>query len=280
MNITLIAEPSSNPVLDTALDLLRERHTVAVLDPKSLSPWGFRPEPSGRRDGDMVLLKSRTAEARSWAHHAERAGAVVVNTPTATDTALDRQLSAELLETAGVPTPRTLAFASLAELAREAYRPGAAPLPWPLVIKSRTSRRGDLVRLVVGRHELAELLPEWGREPVIAQQFLPNDGFDLKFWVVGEHVSVARRPAALEVRRKDADVELDPASLPEGLVDIAHRAGHAIGLDLFGADIVISEGCPVVIDVNAFPGFRGASDAASHLAGFVEHAWQQRAVAS
>jgi len=95
MNITLIAEPSSNPVLDTALDLLRERHTVAVLDPKSLSPWGFRPEPSGRRDGDMVLLKSRTAEARSWAHHAERAGAVVVNTPTATDTgeAADRAVA-------------------------------------------------------------------------------------------------------------------------------------------------------------------------------------------
>ena len=280
MNITLIAEPSSNPVLDTALDLLRERHSVSVQDPQSLSPWGFRPETPGRRDGDMLLLKSRTEAARAHAHHAERAGAVVVNTPTATDTALDRQRSAELLLAAGVPTPRTLAFPSLAALAREAYRPGAAPLPWPLVIKSRTSRRGDLVRLLLARHELAELLPQWGREPVIAQEFLPNDGFDLKFWVVGDHLSVARRPAALEVRRKDVDVELDPATLPPGLVDIARRAGHAIGLDLFGADIVLSGGRPYVIDVNAFPGFRGAHDAAKHLAGFVERVWLERGVRS
>ena len=68
-------------------------------------------------------------------------------------------------------------------------------LPWPLVVKSRTSARGDLVRLVQDRAALLDLLPEWGDEPVIAQEFAANDGFDIKVWVIGGDLSAARRAA-------------------------------------------------------------------------------------
>lgn len=272
MKICLLAEPTQNPVLTSALDQLAQRHTVTTRDVQHPSEWGFPEAPHGRSDVDMYLLKSRSAAARAFARQAQRAGALVVNTPEATDAALDRLASARLLEAAGVPTPRTWSFRTLRGLA------AAGSLPWPLVVKSRVSRRGDLVRLVSDPTELAELLPQWGAEPVIAQELVPNDGFDLKFWVIGGHVSVARRPCALEVRRKDQDVEIDPATLPAEITRAAVRAGAALGLELFGADVVLDGGRPVVIDVNAFPGFRGADGAATHLADFLERHAAERMV--
>ena len=113
---------------------------------------------------------------------------------------------------------------------------------WPLVVKCRTSSRRDLVRLVPGRAELDELLPEWGDEPVVAQEFAANDGFDIKVWVIGEDLSAARRRSALESVDKSSDEHLDPADLPEDWIRAARDAGAALGLQLYGVDLLITGG--------------------------------------
>ena len=174
-----------------------------------------------------------------------------MNPPAATTAALDRAATAEALDRAGVPAPRSWSVPALRDLAAD----GAA-LPWPLVVKSRTSSRRDLVRLVASPAELVELLPEWGDEPVVAQEFAANDGFDIKVWVIGEDLSAARRRSALESIDKSADELLDPAGLPEDWIRAARDAGAALGLELYGVDLLITDGRPVVVDVNPFPGFR------------------------
>jgi ribosomal protein S6--L-glutamate ligase len=187
----------------------------------------------------------------------------VINSALATSSALDRVRMAELLRRAGVPTPRTWAFDCIEDasaLAREL----------PIVIKSRISRRGDLVTLVRDTAELRALLPVWGGQAVLAQEFSPNDGYDIKCWVIGDHVAVARRPSALESRDTSRDIAIDPIDVPREWIEAARRAGAALGLDLFGADLLISNGRPVVIDVNAFPGFRGAPSLAPALVDFIE----------
>jgi ribosomal protein S6--L-glutamate ligase len=186
-----------------------------------------------------------------------------VNTPAATAAALDRAVTAEALDRAGVPAPRSWTLPTLRDLA---YRPA---LPWPLVVKSRTSSRRDLVRLVPSRAALVEMLPEWGDEPVVAQEFAVNDGFDIKVWVIGEDLSAARRRSALDSTDKTSDELLDPADLPEDWTRAARHAGAALGLELFGVDLLISGGRPVVVDVNAFPGFRGARAPADSLLRFL-----------
>jgi ribosomal protein S6--L-glutamate ligase len=217
----------------------------------------------------MYLLKSRSPQAQAFAWRAERGGAVVVNRPAATAAALDRWAMATLLDLEGVPAPRTWSFPSLRLMARDTLV--RQWLPWPLVVKSRTSGRGDLVRLVRGRSELMELLPAWGDEPVVAQQFIPNDGFDIKVWVIGGELSAARRAGALDVCDKTSDIPLDPAEMPAEWSQVAMRAGSALGLDLFGVDLLITgEGRPVVIDVNAFPGFQGARNPAASMLRFLE----------
>ena len=218
MRIHLLAEASPNPVLTAVMAELARRHEVAVYDARTL-PSAYGREPGQQEPPDVVLLKSRTPEARRVARTAERAGSLVVNPPAATTAALDRAATADALERAGVPAPRSWSVPALRELALRDlaadHAAHTAALPWPLVVKSRTSSRRDLVRLVSSRTELAELLPEWGDEPVVAQEFAANDGFDIKVWVIGTDLSAARRRSALESTDKSSDELLDPDDLPE-----------------------------------------------------------------
>src|SRR3954468_10086215 len=154
MKIHLLAEASPNPVLTAVMAELAHQHDVAVYDARTL-PAGYGREPGLEAPPDVVLLKSRSPEARRVAATAESAGSLVVNPPAATTGALDRAATAEALDRAGVPAPRSWSVPTLRDLAAD----GAA-LSWPLVVKSRTSSRRDLVRLVADPAELAELLPE------------------------------------------------------------------------------------------------------------------------
>jgi ribosomal protein S6--L-glutamate ligase len=262
MNIHLLADSYLNPVLSTVVEELARQHEVAVHDSRTL-PAGYGWEPGMQEPADVVLLKSRSPEARRVAQTAERFGSLVVNSPAATAAALDRAVTAEALDRAGVPAPRSWSVPALRLLAY-----GSA-LPWPLVVKSRTSSRRDLVRLVSSRAELVEMLPEWGDEPVVAQEFAVNDGFDIKVWVIGAELSAARRRSALESTDKSSDELLDPADLPADWTRAVRGAGAALGLQLYGVDLLITGGRPVVVDVNPFPGFRGAREPADSLLRFL-----------
>jgi ribosomal protein S6--L-glutamate ligase len=267
MNVCLLIESAPKPVLAAVLARLGRRHHVITWDPRIGTLPVFPGPPRGGHDADVYLLKSRSPEARALAHRAQLAGARVVNTPQATSAALDRWMMATALDQAGVPAPRTWSFPTLAALAGEQTRPA---LPWPLVVKSRTSARGDLVQLVRSREDLGALLPLCGDIPVIAQEFTPNDGFDIKFWVIGGELSAARRRSALDSTDKTSDLPIEADELPEEWTEAALRSGQALGLDLFGVDLLISHGHPVVIDVNPFPGFQGARHPEESMLRFIE----------
>ncbi len=269
MRICLLAEHHDNPVLGAAVDSLAGRHDVSVADPRTLvRARGAKGDNVGGSRADLYLLKSRSPEARVVAHRAELAGARVVNRPSATAAALDRWAMATRLQLAGVCAPAAWAFPTLSLMWRDTVT--RHHLPWPLVVKSRTSARGDLVTLVRGPAELRALLPAWSDEPVVAQQYVENDGFDVKVWVIGGTLWAARRAGALESCDKSSDVALGPDEMPAQWRETALRAGAALGLDLFGVDLLVRDGRAHVVDVNAFPGFRGAHDAAHTLVHYLE----------
>jgi len=267
MKICLLAESGASPVVASALSQLSRRHTVMRRDPATVLDDDIC-RSTELRDVDVYLLKSRSAAARTMAGAAQEAGALVINTPDATAAALDRARMAALLRKAHVCTPHTSVYRSLNVLALTCAT--SATVSWPLVIKSRYSRRGDLVTVVRQPLELLALLPQWGAEPVIAQQFVSNDGFDLKFWVIDRQIYLARRPGALSGRITDRDVAVDPAGLPTEWLTTALAAGAALGLEVFGADCLVTADGLAVIDVNAFPGFRCATGADLALTNLVE----------
>ena len=201
MNIVLLAESSTNPVLASVLARPGRAPHRDGPRPPGLTTTVFPAAAPTRDHADMYLLKSRSPQAQAFARRAERAGALVVNRPAATAAALDRLAMATLLDLAGVPAPRTWSFPTLRQMASDDLT--RQWLPWPMVVKSRTSGRGDLVRLVQDRAALLDLLPQWGDEPVIAQEFIANDGFDIKVWVIGSDLSAARRAVCAGGRRQD-----------------------------------------------------------------------------
>src|SRR2546430_10109464 len=95
-----------------------------------------------------------------------------------------------------------------------------------------------------------------------------------KIYSIGsERFGVLRvRPA-----RTPEETRGDPFNLTPELEDIARRCGSAFGIDLFGLDVVESEGRPYVIEISSLPGFQGVPHGPRRLARYI-YAAAERAV--
>ncbi|MDJ0380004.1 alpha-L-glutamate ligase [Streptomyces sp. G-G2] len=262
MRIGLITPEPGHPLLAGATGLLTPGHRVEALDPRSLTELPGPP-------ADVYLLKSRTPPALALAREAERLGAPVVNSASATALCQDRTAMATLALGAGLPFAPTHLHGSLAELA------AGAPLPGPVVIKSRHSRRGDLVARVDDDARLRALAAEWPGEPVVVQEFAPNSGWDHKLWAIGDQVFAALRRSELSPGGRGPNLPLALADLPPGWADLVRGVGEVFGLDVYGVDIIaageregseVRGGDPLIVDINAFPGIRGQAGAPEALA--------------
>ncbi len=255
MRIGLITPEPGHPLLAAAAALLAPGHVVEALDP---STTGEVPGPVA----DVYLLKSRTPRALELARHLEGRGAAVVNTAAATALCQDRTAMAELALRAGLPFAATRTVGSLS-----AWAATGVPLPAPVVVKSRRSRRGDLVARVDDAAGLRELAARWPREPVVVQDFAPNSGWDHKLWAIGDRVFAAVRRSELSPGGRGPNLPSAPSELPAGWADLVRAAGEAFALDVYGVDIIDAGGGePLIVDVNAFPGFRGQPGAPEALA--------------
>ncbi|MFD7905776.1 RimK family alpha-L-glutamate ligase [Kitasatospora sp. NPDC059747] len=245
MRVGLITADQGHPVLAATAEVLRARgHGVEVVGPGDA--WA----------GDVCLLKARTDQALALARELESSGVPVVNSAAATGLCQDRVRMAELALAAGLPFAETRSPGTLGQLDDSSY---------PFVVKSRNSRRGDLVARVDDAARLRELAERWPDEAVVTQPFLDGTGWDQKLWVVDGRVFAARRRSELAPPAADARpaAEWEP---PADRAALALRVGEAFGLDVYGVDLLDGPAEPVVVDVNAFPGIRGRAGAPEALA--------------
>ncbi|MFB6819017.1 RimK family alpha-L-glutamate ligase [Streptomyces sp. NPDC056347] len=265
MRVCLLTDKPDHPLLAaTAALLAGAGHRVTFLDPDAGpgDPWE-RIAPDGRGPAEVYLLKAHTPAALALARRLEAHGARVVNSAAATELCQDRGRLAEVADAAALPMPRTRTLAALSDALPGAGRPEHR---YPIMVKSRHSRRADLVARADGPDALRELAAAWPDEPVVLQDFVPNSGWDHKLWVISGEVFTAVRPTpvgALPRGAHDAPLVRD---LPSAWTGTALRAGEVFGLDVYGVDLLDREGGPVVVDVNAFPGIRGPQGAPAALA--------------
>lgn len=210
-----------------------------------------------RVEHDLYVLKACTSLAMSLAGALHAIGAAVINPYPVAALLRDKIVTERILRAAGVPTPETFVAGRAENL---------APLlvAGPLIIKPYRGSQGRGVRVVWDADELDEISITDG--PLFAQRYQKPEGLDRKIYCIGGQMfGVERVWPALTYEDKVGR----PFTVTAELRDIALRCGHAFGVDLFGLDVIISDGRPYVVDVNCFPGFKGVPDAALRLADYI-----------
>ncbi|MFF9652014.1 RimK family alpha-L-glutamate ligase [Streptomyces sp. NPDC014622] len=263
MRVCLLTDKPDHPLLAAASSALIEAgHRVTFLNPDTGTG---SPSELVTPDelADVYLLKAHTPRALVLARFLEAHGARVVNSAAATELCQDRSRTAAVAEGAGLPMPRTRTLDALSEALHGAQRPESG---YPLMVKSRHSRRADLVARVDGPSELRDLAARWCDEPVVLQEFVANSGWDHKLWVIAGEVFAGVRRAPVGAPPDGAQSAPLVRDLPQSWTRLALHTGEVFGLDVYGVDVLDREGAPVVVDINAFPGIRGPKGAPAALA--------------
>jgi ribosomal protein S6--L-glutamate ligase len=251
--------PVPSPLLvDVAARLRTRGYEVESGTPEEMRVEGDRLGPSH----DLYVLKSHTEPALSVAASLHAQGARVLNPVPATAAAHDKVLAVQRLRAAGVPVPRTFVTGALRRLRDMLEERG------PLVLKPVHGYRGVGVHLVRSPRDLVALPPLDG--PVMAQDLVAGPGEDLKVYVVGERVWAVRKPFA----PGSFALPGRPVPVIPEVETIALRARAASGLGLFGIVVIESPDGPVVVDLNAFPGYKGCEGVAAmadYIADYAEN---------
>jgi ribosomal protein S6--L-glutamate ligase len=264
VRVGLITPDPGHPLLAAATALLTAsgEHRVEVLDPATAHAPG---DPA-----DVYLLKSRTPRALALARELEAGGARVVNSAAATERLQDRTAMARDALRACLPFAPTRTYASGGELALAETPPAG-----PVVVKSRRSRKGDVVVRLEGAARIRDFAASAPREPFVVQDFVPNPGWDHKLWAIGPHVFAALRRSELSPSAPGGG-PVPLADLPPAWPALVRRVGEVFGLDVYGVDVIdAGAGRALIVDVNAFPGVRhqpGAPEALAALALRAPHA--------
>jgi ribosomal protein S6--L-glutamate ligase len=246
--------PVPSPVLVEVFDILARRGfevEAGIAEEMVTRPGDLGPE------HDLYLLKSHTELSLSLAGVLHAQGARMLNPYECCTSTQNKIVAARRLRWAGVPIPRSWVTGDF-DLLEQLVRDG------PLIVKPYRGHRGAGIHIVHDRAGLAAL-PRTD-EPMLVQEHLPGTGEDVKVYVVGDQVFAVRKPFSPD----SFSVPGRPSALSDELREIALRCGDALGLGLYGLDVIESPRGPAVVDVNYFPGYKGVPDVAPLIADYIE----------
>lgn len=244
--------PSSRSWLHQVIDLLRSwGGTVDEIYPGK----GLIDLSKVCVEHDLYVLKPSDSDlALSYAGILHGLGARILNSYPVSAMLRDKVLTTQKIQRAGIPVPHTVAVLK-AEQVRELLDTG------PLIVKPYRGHLGQGVRLIRSPDDIRPL------EGVhLAQHYHPPDGLDRKIYSIGGRIfGVLRKfPAQTYAEKTGTPFTVEPE-----LLSLIKRCGDVFGIDTFGVDVIISDGKPYVVDMSAFPGFKGVPDAATRIADYL-----------
>lgn len=211
-------------------------------------------------DLDVVVARGRSWSVLALLATAEAWGLATVNPRAAVAAVHNKAEMAVALTAAGILVPATL-LGTPARLAAEV--PGSG---YPLIVKPIFGDNGRGLRVVGSRAELLQVVPSDAL--ILAQRFLPSDGWDLKLYGIGAEIRAVRKRSPLfGASREPAAAE--PLPLTPALARLGRSCGTLFGLELFGVDCVETPRGPAVIEVNEFPNYSGVEGASELLAAYL-----------
>jgi ribosomal protein S6--L-glutamate ligase len=251
------ADPGTRSIIPEVVPLLAGRGVdVDVIYPEEelTDLTALRPE------YDLYVLKSRTDVTLSVAGALDAAGAAILNPYPVAAACRDKVVASQLLRRAAVPLPEAYVAGHLDQL---------APLldAGPLIVKPYRGSQGRGVRVVRSPDDLSPGSPE--RAPVFAQRYYEPQGRDRKIYRIGDRIFGVKRVWPARTYEEKLG---EPFRVDGELRELALRLGSALGITLYGFDVVLTNSGPYVVDFSPFPGFKGVPEAASLVAEYVHDA--------
>jgi ribosomal protein S6--L-glutamate ligase len=247
-------------------------HHVEVADPLKCVLRLSGGEPSmlvgGRtlKRPDAVLPRIGTAGTTysiAVVRHFELMGVPVVNRSVSIEQAKNKLACLQVLAAKGIPVPDTLMSRYPRDLDK-LMKLVAGP---PLILKLLRGTQGTGVIFAESKASVESMLETiWSLgEDIMIQRFVAESkGKDIRALVIDGEVRASMRRIGAEgefrsnIHRGGVG---EPVKLPRRYERVAVRAAEAAGLDLAGVDILESSDGPMVIEVNASPGFEGLEEA-------------------
>ena len=209
-------------------------------------------------DYDVVVSRNRNGLGLAMLSYAEAAGVLTINSYSSTERIRNKANMAVLLSRAGLLCPPTI-------LARDASTLAGLPRSsFPLILKPTYGDNSRGLQLVRRPEDLEAV--EWSDDLLLAQRYLPSDGFDLKLYVCGRSVFAVYKPTPFN---GDLAAEPRPVAATPAMVELALRCGATFGLEIYGVDTIETSDGLAVIEVNEFPNFTGVPHAGECIADYV-----------
>jgi ribosomal protein S6--L-glutamate ligase len=247
---------------------------LRALDPKKsmleIGPDGVSIRSAGRLFAPPVAVLPRLGPGNyengiAMLDHLEASGVPVCNSGPAIYVAHDTFKTLLVLRHAGLKVPRTARLLSLKDLkiARKLI-PGP---PW--ILKTFTGAMG-IGTMLMNRVDQLEAVAAtlWALgQPILMQEYLRSKDetiADIRSLVIGDRIFGAIRRRALSGEFR---ANVHRGGTPEAVElsgnesKIALKAARAIGLHIAGIDWIVTRDGPVLLEVNATPGFQGFEEA-------------------
>lgn len=250
--VLLLGKPArAGTIFPRLVELLRARGLEVRLDLPHEA--GLRPD--RWPPGALVAHRGLRRDVLEGLAEIEGEGWRFCNAPRAALLVRDRPLLMDRLARHGLPAPAGRVVEAWPE-ARALSGSGRE-----VVIKAADGGRGRSAGVLLpAAGSLPADAPFPG--PYLVEPFVANDGWDRKLYVAGQACRGLLKPWPRDPATAPVPFEVEPA-----LAALALAAGAALGLEIYGVDVLIGAGGPTIVDVNPFPSFQGTEGAAELVAG-------------
>ena len=242
------------------LDALGRRDVdVSLLDPEKIG--GLMTDDAWLEGLDLLVGRGRSWSLLTLLAWAESRGLPTINRRAAISGVHNKADMSVTLAANRVAVPETY-FGSIGVLAQTL--PDEA---FPVILKPIFGDNCRGLVIVESRNALDTVA--WDEPVALAQPFLPTDGYDVKLYGIGSDVWAVRKPSPLEIHERAPGKSSELVELTPELATLGRQCGDLFGLDLFGADCIVTDRGALVIEVNDFPNYTSVPDADDRLADFV-----------
>lgn len=267
MNIVILSKGPGNYSTKRLKQEAKDRgHDVKVIDYAKCYISVEQDNPKVRYEGEDVSLadvvipriaSSYTMYGSSIVRQFEMMGAYTTTKSIALVRARDKLRSLQILAKAGVGIPKTVFSRETPEIEDILEQVGGTPV----VIKVARGTHGKGVVLAETKKAAQAVMQAFYVEGVnfLVQEYISeSSGTDIRAFVVGNQVVASMKRQSLDDDFRSnlhQGAEGSSIKLTEPEKKTALKAAKAMGLQVCGVDIVRSDRGPLVLEVNASPGF-------------------------